>query len=225
MENLKTQLLYYRTTKDLTQQEMAKLIGVSYRGYQEIERTGEVKKLEVMNAIDNLLSSGGTQKIAFPRETAGNQKKSTRTAKTESADKDILKVIAESLQQQKEIDLVRERNREKEIETRNKEADNVTRLIALLEQQQMTGIANAVEEVSLLKKNDQLHFDHHSSLREFVLQLAAEVRPKTDYISQKKALGKLEAVALERGAGKGMLRTENAGTQDSRKKMAKDGQS
>jgi hypothetical protein len=133
---------------------------------------------------------------------------------------DLLAIIAESFQHQKEIDLLREQNRAKEVSTREKEADNTARLIALLEQQQATGLQNVPEEVSFLKKNDVIHFGHHSSLRQFVLEFAAQIR-KTDYKTQQLALRKLEGEALRASAGKDKLVSESEGSKDSRKKTEK----
>jgi hypothetical protein len=133
---------------------------------------------------------------------------------------DLLTIIAESFQHQKAIDLLREQNRSKEVSTREREAENTSRLISLLEQQQLTGIGNAVEEISFLKKNDRIHFGHHSALREYVIQLAAKVHG-SDYITQQRAVGKLESVALAAGEGKGMTSGESGGKTSSRKKTEK----
>lgn len=53
--HLGEKLKIYRRSKDLDQPEMADLVGVAYRTYQEIERTGIVTKSKVQERIREIL--------------------------------------------------------------------------------------------------------------------------------------------------------------------------
>lgn len=53
--HLGEKLKIYRRSKDLDQPEMADLVGVGYRTYQEIERTGIVTKAKVHEKIREIL--------------------------------------------------------------------------------------------------------------------------------------------------------------------------
>lgn len=69
-EALKKALLDYRNSKDLNQEQMASLIGVSYRNYQNIESTGVVKKVDVLENIKNVTGYDDTQIIASNGDVA-----------------------------------------------------------------------------------------------------------------------------------------------------------
>lgn len=51
MSSLIEELKKYRREKDLSQEKMASLLGIGYRTYQEIEKTGQVKKAADLKAI------------------------------------------------------------------------------------------------------------------------------------------------------------------------------
>lgn len=68
--HLGDKLKLYRKKRDLDQPQMATIVGVSYRTYQEIERTGIIKKSKDIEAIKKILSekeqiitSENTQKL------------------------------------------------------------------------------------------------------------------------------------------------------------------
>lgn len=65
-ENLKE----YRNARSLTQQEMAGTLDIGYRTYQDIEKTGDIKKAETYDKILKLLEFGA-QKLS--RETKGTK--------------------------------------------------------------------------------------------------------------------------------------------------------
>lgn len=61
---LKRKLVNYRKTHELNQEQMAAHIGIAYRTYQEIERTGVIKKADVLNKIAARVSSSVTPEVA-----------------------------------------------------------------------------------------------------------------------------------------------------------------
>lgn len=97
---------------------------------------------------------------------------------------DIIKLIAISLDQQKQIDYLREQNRQDEIATRSKEADNVTRLIALLEQKTNS-------ELQLASKNETIQNAKLYALEGYVVELGSLLR-KTTLAGESEVLGKIE---------------------------------
>jgi DNA-binding XRE family transcriptional regulator len=56
MGELDKKLKSYRAKNRLNQTEMAHLLGVSFRTYQAIEKSGDIKKSEVLNKIMQLLA-------------------------------------------------------------------------------------------------------------------------------------------------------------------------
>jgi transcriptional regulator with XRE-family HTH domain len=63
MAHLGEKLKSYRLEKGMNQPEMAEYVGVAYRTYQDIEKTGKTKKVEVLEKI--MRKTGlDTQKIA-----------------------------------------------------------------------------------------------------------------------------------------------------------------
>jgi transcriptional regulator with XRE-family HTH domain len=55
------QLRLYREANNITQPEMADLLGTGYRNYQTIEKTGYVAKAEIQERITKLISPQDTQ--------------------------------------------------------------------------------------------------------------------------------------------------------------------
>ncbi|HYE53711.1 MAG TPA: helix-turn-helix transcriptional regulator [Chitinophagaceae bacterium] len=51
MAHLGEKLKEFRGARDWSQPEMAKYLGFAYRTYQELERTGDVKKVDDLRAI------------------------------------------------------------------------------------------------------------------------------------------------------------------------------
>lgn len=90
--HLGEKLKLYRKRKSLDQPQMAKIVGVSYRSYQEIERTGIVKKSDVLANVNRVLAD----KEQIP---ARNE---TQESASKSVDIGVAEYIAE-LKQQKEF--------------------------------------------------------------------------------------------------------------------------
>lgn len=70
MSELIKDLEKYRVEHELTQEQLAGLIQVSTRTYQSIVKTGEVKRVDVLENINKLLASN-TQNVS--RETQANE--------------------------------------------------------------------------------------------------------------------------------------------------------
>jgi DNA-binding XRE family transcriptional regulator len=62
---LQTFLREYRDSKKLSQPEMASHIGIGYRTYQEIEKSGIVKKVEYMDKIKSKTGWDDTQENVY----------------------------------------------------------------------------------------------------------------------------------------------------------------
>lgn len=61
--HLGEKLKLYRKSKDLSQPQMADVLGIAYRTYQEIERTGIITKAAVASKVQDILKDN-TQKNA-----------------------------------------------------------------------------------------------------------------------------------------------------------------
>jgi transcriptional regulator with XRE-family HTH domain len=141
---------------------------------------------------------------------AKNQSDSSPAGNTDNADQtDIVKLIAISLEQQKQIDYLREQNRQDEIKTRSKEADNVTRLISLLEQK-----ANFSSEVAI--KNETTQNAKLFALEEYVLRIGSKVQGSS-LSAESEVLDKFEGEYYTTNASTGKPRSKSAGTQGKQK--------
>jgi DNA-binding XRE family transcriptional regulator len=67
MDNLIESLKSYRSKNGLSQMQMADYLSIGYRAYQEIERTGKIKKsesyLDIMSKIGQPFDKNSAQKI------------------------------------------------------------------------------------------------------------------------------------------------------------------
>lgn len=81
----------YRSKYDLTQTEMADYIGVSFRTYQTIEKTGIISKVQVFNSTIVKLASPYTQKNAISVKSEQFQELDIPLVESQSDAKDFLK--------------------------------------------------------------------------------------------------------------------------------------
>lgn len=81
--HLGEKLKLYRKAKDLDQPQMAVIVGVAYRTYQEIERTGIITKTRILQKVNDILE-GKEQKIADD----------TQEIEEQEADSDPMSIIA-----------------------------------------------------------------------------------------------------------------------------------
>jgi DNA-binding XRE family transcriptional regulator len=82
MGDFEKKLKSYRAENGLNQSEMADLIGVGFRTYQEIEKSGEIKKAEVLTKVTHILA----QSLASQPEEPYHTKRLKRKNESSSAD-------------------------------------------------------------------------------------------------------------------------------------------
>lgn len=113
------------------------------------------------------------------------------------------------MEQQKQIDYLREQNRKDEIVTRSKEADNVTRLISLLEQKSNL-------ELNLASKNESIQNAKLYALEGYVVELGSMLR-KTTPGDESEALGKIEGEYYKTNGNTGKSHSKNVRIPDKQK--------
>jgi len=80
MGELDKKLKSYRAEKGLNQTDMADLIGVSFRTYQEIEKSGDIKKSEVLYKITQLLAQTSASEPEEPYQTKRLKRKNASSS-------------------------------------------------------------------------------------------------------------------------------------------------
>lgn len=202
-------------TKNSSQQrflEDLKLLDLRFPVGEITKRTGANKgnvsryiagKLEPSSAFLEKFYESFRAELAEARKVP-HETPQAKTIAPVADQSDIIKIIATSIEQQKNIDLQREQNRQDEIKVRSKEADNVTRLIYLLEQKANSATA-AVEE-NELTQNAKL-----SALEGRVVALGVKLFGSSPE-DESEALGTLEKAYYKAHENSGKHQLKSAGT-------------